>query len=244
MTVMKDPPETTLLKFIHAFLLLAGLEILFGPYATLAVAQLDPTRVLIGRWEGRIEEHFPGPQERTLIIGSVKPTETGWVAQSVFGIGTEVGVNAYRRPIDVSLKDGLIVLEWLTPQKDRFRFVLTEDKKLEGEMYYAQYRGSGIGMRTLHLTLVNKASEARRAATNKEITDAKAKGEVWVNLLGSVYHKEGKFYGKTKRGQFMSEDDARKAGCREAKTEQVDSTVAQRAEPILFSPYQSLILLN
>ena len=42
---------------------------------------------------------------------------------------------------------------------------------------------------------------------------------VWVNLGSGVYHKEGKFYGKTKRGKFMSEDDAKKAGYREAKTE-------------------------
>jgi len=35
---------------------------------------------------------------------------------------------------------------------------------------------------------------------------------VWVNLASDVYLKEDKFYGKTKRGKFMSEDDAKKAG--------------------------------
>ena len=34
-------------------------------------------------------------------------------------------------------------------------------------------------------------------------TDAKAKGLVWVDTNSKVYHKEGQFYGKTKRGQFM-----------------------------------------
>src|SRR5713226_6868842 len=64
-----------------------------------------------------------------------------------------------------------------------------------------------------------KASEETTAPSDKEIADAKAKGMVWVNLSSKVYHKEGKFYGKTKRGKFMSEDDAKKAGYRETKTE-------------------------
>ena len=63
-----------------------------------------------------------------------------------------------------------------------------------------------------------KASEETPAPSDKEIADAKAKGLVWVNLSSKIYHKEGKFYGKTKRGKFMSEDDAKKAGYRVAKT--------------------------
>ena len=69
-----------------------------------------------------------------------------------------------------------------------------------------------------------KAADTTPAPSDKEITDAKAKGMVWVNLNSGVYHKEGKFYGKTKRGKFMSEDDAKKAGYREAKTEKASKT--------------------
>ena len=69
-----------------------------------------------------------------------------------------------------------------------------------------------------------KAAEATPAPSDKEIADAKAKGMVWVNLASGVYHKEGKFYGKTKRGKFMPEDDAKKAGYREAKTETTSKT--------------------
>lgn len=45
-----------------------------------------------------------------------------------------------------------------------------------------------------------------------------AKGMVWVNTATKVYHKEGdRFYGKTKQGKYMTEEDAIKAGYRAAK---------------------------
>lgn len=45
------------------------------------------------------------------------------------------------------------------------------------------------------------------------------KGMVWVNLSTKVYHKEGdRYYGNTKNGKFMTEDDAIKAGYTAAKT--------------------------
>jgi hypothetical protein len=69
-----------------------------------------------------------------------------------------------------------------------------------------------------------KTTEATPAPSDKEIADAKAKGMVWVNLSSGVYHKEGKYYGKTKRGKFLSEDDAKKAGYHEAKTATASKT--------------------
>lgn len=61
-----------------------------------------------------------------------------------------------------------------------------------------------------------KKSSARAAPSAQEIADAKSKGLVWVNLNTHVYHKEGPNYGATKRGKFMTEEDARKAGYRPA----------------------------
>ena len=57
-----------------------------------------------------------------------------------------------------------------------------------------------------------KKVERNPAPTAKDIADAKAKGLVWVNTSTKVYHKDGQFYGNTKKGKFMTEDEAKKAG--------------------------------
>jgi hypothetical protein len=55
------------------------------------------------------------------------------------------------------------------------------------------------------------------AAPTSDIADAKANHKVWVNLDTGIYHKGGRWYGKTKNGKFMTEDDANKAGYKAAK---------------------------
>jgi hypothetical protein len=61
------------------------------------------------------------------------------------------------------------------------------------------------------------AKPASSPASEADIAVAKASGKVWVNLDSGVYHKGGRWYGKTKNGKFMTADDAKKAGYTAAK---------------------------
>ncbi|HUI53070.1 MAG TPA: hypothetical protein VLX60_14895 [Terriglobales bacterium] len=64
-----------------------------------------------------------------------------------------------------------------------------------------------------------KATPATKspAYSASDIAAAKASHKVWVNLDTGVYHKGGRWYGKTKNGKFMTADDAKKAGYQPAK---------------------------
>ena len=60
-----------------------------------------------------------------------------------------------------------------------------------------------------------KAAPAPPSAS--DIAAAKAGHKVWVNLDSGIFHKGGRWYGKTKNGKFMTADDAKKAGYKAAK---------------------------
>jgi hypothetical protein len=64
---------------------------------------------------------------------------------------------------------------------------------------------------------VKKKSDATTPPSAQDIANAKSQGQVWVNLDTRVYHKSGNFYGKTKRGKFETEEDAKKEGFHEAQ---------------------------
>ena len=70
-------------------------------------------------------------------------------------------------------------------------------------------------------TSTKKSSSHKTAsagsASVSEIAAAKAKGEVWVNLDTGIYHKGGRWYGKTKNGKFMTQQEAKAAGYKESK---------------------------
>ncbi len=58
---------------------------------------------------------------------------------------------------------------------------------------------------------------AAGAPSTQEIAAAKASGKVWVNTDSGVYHKSGRWYGKTKAGKFMTEAEAKAAGYKAAQ---------------------------
>jgi len=62
------------------------------------------------------------------------------------------------------------------------------------------------------------AQRAMPGVSESEIAGAKASGKVWVNTETGVYHKGGRWYGTTKQGKFMTEDEAIKAGYRASKS--------------------------
>lgn len=62
-------------------------------------------------------------------------------------------------------------------------------------------------------------SEVTGKPTQAQIDAAKASGKVWVNTDSGVYHKSGQYFGNTKHGKFMTEQDAQKAGYHVAKNE-------------------------
>ena len=55
---------------------------------------------------------------------------------------------------------------------------------------------------------------------NATVAPGGGHGLVWVNTETHVYHKEGtRFYGKTKRGKYVTEQEAIKEGDKAAKRE-------------------------
>jgi hypothetical protein len=65
----------------------------------------------------------------------------------------------------------------------------------------------------------SKSAKSPGTPSAADIAAAKASGKVWVNLDSGVYHKSGRWYGKTKNGKFMTADEAKKAGFKAAKRE-------------------------
>jgi hypothetical protein len=63
------------------------------------------------------------------------------------------------------------------------------------------------------------AKDATGKPSSSDIAAAKASGKVWVNTVSGVYHKGGRWYGKTKQGKFMSEAEAKAAGYKAAAKE-------------------------
>ena len=84
-------------------------------------------------------------------------------------------------------------------------------------------RGSGMAaprVRGIALRRLRPSCDAPQRLRRPEIDlRAKASGKVWVNTESGVYHKSGRWYGKTKQGKFMTESEAQAAGYKAAQKE-------------------------
>jgi hypothetical protein len=106
---------------------------------TLALAQVDPAKVLVGRWEGSVEVNRN--QERALIINSVSQKDGGWVAEGRFAVPPRKGSVV---TIDVSSQDGKLVLEFEAggQMRNPWRLTLVGDNQLEGTANFVRGRGT------------------------------------------------------------------------------------------------------
>ena len=104
-------------------------QILIGLGGSSAWAQLDPTKALVGTWEGWVR--VPPYREFTLIIESVTPQEGGWVARGRFGL--KDGNVGPPRTIPVAQQGGDIIVEFRSGANP-VRLKLVGERKLEGTM--------------------------------------------------------------------------------------------------------------
>jgi len=75
-----------------------------------------------------------------------------------------------------------------------------------------------VGAGSSAMPAVKTPAVSRSVAPAKVITPPVGKGMVWANPVSKVYHREGSFwYGKTKKGSYMTEAEAIKAGYRATK---------------------------
>lgn len=62
-------------------------------------------------------------------------------------------------------------------------------------------------------TKANSAKASKTSTSQMEQVPGGGNGKVWVNESSKVYHCEGdKYYGKTKKGEYMAEADAKAKG--------------------------------
>jgi hypothetical protein len=93
----------------------------------------------------------------------------------------------------------------------------TSEKKEQKSKKQTVVQSDASSAATASVKKSSSKKTGQSSASAEEIAAAKSSGKVWVNLDSGVYHKSGRWYGKTKNGKFMSEDEAKQAGYRESK---------------------------
>jgi hypothetical protein len=108
-------------------------------------AQVDPSKALIGTWDGQISAYVPGGNQRTLMINSVQSKgENEWVALGRFGVTGQVKEGPGGQEMSVSSKNNEIFIEFVAGQgKSPVRLKLAGDNKLQGTIGIFD-RGRGV----------------------------------------------------------------------------------------------------
>jgi hypothetical protein len=148
-------------KIARFYVAIFGLQILLISGATFSFAQVDPTKALVGRWEGQIE--ISGNNGRTLIINSVKAKGDGeWVARGRYAItGAESNKTTGGSEMSVSSKDNEIYVEFIVGStKNPVKLKLVSENKLEGTINVV-VRGRGEDRRIRFEKVETKAGETK-----------------------------------------------------------------------------------
>ena len=124
----------------------------------------------------------------------------------------------------------LIVVPTLSAQTEQATDKATKAEKKarkkakKTEEQSSEAAGAAVGKeetpRTAKTKATGSAQRAMPTVPESEIASAKASGKVWVNTETGVYHTGGRWYGATRQGKFMSEDEAKQAGYRAARNGQ------------------------
>jgi hypothetical protein len=122
---------TNMMRF---YLAIFGLQILLISSATVSSAQVDPTKALIGTWEGQIEISR-GNNARALIINSVKAKGEGeWVARGRYNYPDQINQESGGgQAMTVSTKNNEIFVDFRSGNANNpVHLKLVGDNKLEG----------------------------------------------------------------------------------------------------------------
>jgi hypothetical protein len=126
----------------------------------LALAQVDPTKVLVGTWEGLIE--IPRGSDQLLIINSVKAKGEGeWVARGRFGPRDYTSSGKGGQAMAVKANDNEIFLEFVTKAKNPVRLKLVNENRLEGTVNVISPQGRAANRRAWFEKVDPKAGDIK-----------------------------------------------------------------------------------
>ena len=149
-------------RMLRFYLAIFSLQILLVAEATLLFAQVDPTKALIGRWEGQIE--VAGNSGRTIMINSVKAKGEGeWIARGRYAIaGMESEKTTGGNEMFVSSKDNEIYVEFIVGNsRNPVKLKLVGENKLEGTINMVVGGGRGADRRIKFEKVETKAEETK-----------------------------------------------------------------------------------